>query len=205
MNTDAIIELATAKVEIKYLTKNNDELKTIIAKLEAKIQELEADSPALADGQNSFLELADKFAPTINTLAEALINRFMPNSPLPGEGLSQLPAYSGENIVQPIKNFSDNKAYQKNSQKIAQQNNKQTIQRGSEEHYNFIRNQILNGSLEDENKINYLQNELSELQNRNPQLFDLIIQEFELNEDDESTNDIGENPFEEGEDAENPN
>jgi hypothetical protein len=196
MNTDAIIELATAKVEIKYLTKNNDELKTIIAKLEAKIQELETDSPALADNGNSFMELADKFAPTINTLAEAIINKFMPSVNVQTDSLAELPSPVVRNEIKTDFNSNANK---QNSQKINGQVQKQIV-RGSEDHYNFIRNSILSGALEDENKANKIDVEISELQSRNPELYQKLINEFE-DDDTEELNTVGESGIEESEDA----
>lgn len=188
MNADQIIELAVAKVEIKYLTQNNQELKAEIAQLKTKIAELEGQSTDLADsGTDKLIDLADKFAPTINTLAEALLNRFMP-PPAPAPAL---PAFSDFQ-----NNQQNNQAQQASEPKPSQQSRQNQIVRGSEQHYNYIRHAILSGALEDDAKAPFINAEIQALADRNETLYNKLIEEFDDGEETD-INDNRENRVEE--------
>jgi hypothetical protein len=191
MTADQIIELAAARVEIKYLTQNNEELKARIARLEEELKEAREDSAgALADnGNEKILDLADKFAPTINSLAEVLLNRFIPGpQPTPA-----LPMFSNG-----AQNHQYNQAEQASQQEPRQKRQQNQIVRGSEQHYNYIRNSILAGALDNPTQAPLINIEIEQLAQRNQELYNKLLNEFDNEEtENDSIDAIGENPVEE--------
>jgi flagellar motility protein MotE (MotC chaperone) len=178
IDVNLLTELAVLRVECEYLKKDIANKEKQILELK---QELEAMHENLQDegtgtGQtNALLELAEKFAPTINTLAESIAGFLIKKNSDPNS--SPAPALPALNNVQ------------KSEQSIAQTIKKQkAIQRGTQEHADFIISKLNDEKyLADEANVLRLQKEIDVLNQLNPELGNQIneyIQNLNTNEND---------------------